>query len=188
MGPATSCLRGARKSRESQIDSAARRATCLAILVIEMADRNDCWRTRTPDNEGLLIVHIGKNLGPKSFEFFQRPRVKVRHASWFAPQRDLSGSHLAISTAQTLPPITARNVCRPRGSPNLNAYPERWVRTIRQECLCRIIPIGEAHLRRARLARPRVRQKLYCAEGSLEEAAALAALSAGLGADLPLPW
>jgi transposase InsO family protein len=36
----------------------------------------------------------------------------------------------------------------PARSPNLNAYAERWVRTIRQECLGRIIPLGEAHLRR----------------------------------------
>jgi putative transposase len=35
----------------------------------------------------------------------------------------------------------------PPRSPNLNAYAERWVRTIRQECLRRIIPLGEAHLR-----------------------------------------
>jgi putative transposase len=35
----------------------------------------------------------------------------------------------------------------PVRSPNLNAYAERWVRTIRQECLRRIIPLGETHLR-----------------------------------------
>jgi transposase InsO family protein len=36
----------------------------------------------------------------------------------------------------------------PARSPNLNAYAERWVRSIRQECLDRIVPLGEAHLRR----------------------------------------
>jgi hypothetical protein len=35
----------------------------------------------------------------------------------------------------------------PARSPNLNAHAERWVRTIRQECLRGIIPLGEAHLR-----------------------------------------
>jgi putative transposase len=34
-------------------------------------------------------------------------------------------------------------------SPNLNAYAERFVRSIKSECLAQIIPIGEAHLRRA---------------------------------------
>ena len=33
-------------------------------------------------------------------------------------------------------------------SPNLNSYAERWVRSIREECLSRIIPLGEKHLRR----------------------------------------
>jgi putative transposase len=37
----------------------------------------------------------------------------------------------------------------PRRSPNLNAYVERWVRSIRSECLDRIVPLGERHLRRA---------------------------------------
>lgn len=37
----------------------------------------------------------------------------------------------------------------PARSPNLNAYAERFVRSIKHECLDRIIPIGEAHLRRA---------------------------------------
>lgn len=35
----------------------------------------------------------------------------------------------------------------PRRSPNLNAYVERFVRSIREECLSRVIPLGERHLR-----------------------------------------
>jgi transposase InsO family protein len=37
----------------------------------------------------------------------------------------------------------------PPRSPNLNAYAERFVRSIKEECLSRIIPIGERHLRHA---------------------------------------
>ena len=33
----------------------------------------------------------------------------------------------------------------PPRSPNLNCYVERWVRSIREECLARIIPLGERH-------------------------------------------
>ncbi|TMA32588.1 MAG: transposase [Deltaproteobacteria bacterium] len=36
----------------------------------------------------------------------------------------------------------------PDRSPNLNAYAERFVRSIRSECLAQVIPIGEAHVRR----------------------------------------
>src|SRR5580658_8800046 len=37
----------------------------------------------------------------------------------------------------------------PARSPNLNAYAERFVRSVRQECLRHIVPLGERHLRRA---------------------------------------
>jgi transposase InsO family protein len=36
----------------------------------------------------------------------------------------------------------------PARSPNLNAYAERFVRSIKQECLRHIVPLGERHLRR----------------------------------------
>ncbi len=39
----------------------------------------------------------------------------------------------------TLPPM----------SPNLNAYAERYVRSVKDECLSRIVPFGEEGLRRA---------------------------------------
>jgi transposase InsO family protein len=35
----------------------------------------------------------------------------------------------------------------PRCSPNLNAFVERFNRSIREECLNRVVPLGEAHLR-----------------------------------------
>ena len=35
----------------------------------------------------------------------------------------------------------------PRRSPNLNAYAERFVRSIKEECLNRVVPLGEGHLR-----------------------------------------
>ena len=37
----------------------------------------------------------------------------------------------------------------PPRSPNLNAYAERWVRSIKEECLSRLILFGEASLRHA---------------------------------------
>jgi len=37
----------------------------------------------------------------------------------------------------------------PPRSPNLNAYVERWVRSVKQECLSRLILFGEASLRHA---------------------------------------
>ena len=37
----------------------------------------------------------------------------------------------------------------PARSPNLNAYAERWVRSVKEECLSRLILFGEASLKRA---------------------------------------
>jgi len=40
------------------------------------------------------------------------------------------------------------NIVRlPSRSPNLNSYAERWIRSVRAECLSRVIPLGERHLR-----------------------------------------
>jgi putative transposase len=42
-----------------------------------------------------------------------------------------------------------KRVSLPPRSPNLNAYAERWVRSIKEECLARVILFGEASLRHA---------------------------------------
>ena len=42
-----------------------------------------------------------------------------------------------------------KRVPLPPRSPNLNAYAERWVRSIKEECLSRLILFGEASLRHA---------------------------------------
>jgi len=42
-----------------------------------------------------------------------------------------------------------RTLQLPAHSPNLNAYAERWVRSVKQECTSRLIFFGESSLRRA---------------------------------------
>jgi transposase InsO family protein len=42
-----------------------------------------------------------------------------------------------------------RVVLTPARAPNANAYAERFVRSMKEECLDRLIPIGEGHFRRA---------------------------------------
>jgi putative transposase len=41
-----------------------------------------------------------------------------------------------------------KTVRLPARSPNLNSHTERWIGSLRAECLSRIIPLGERHLRR----------------------------------------
>ena len=49
----------------------------------------------------------------------------------------------------TLPPVDVTPLRRPARAPNLNAYTERFVRTIKDSCLERMVLIGEGSLRRA---------------------------------------
>lgn len=42
-----------------------------------------------------------------------------------------------------------RTVRLPARSPNLNAYAEGFVRSIKSECIAQIVPLGERHLRRS---------------------------------------
>jgi hypothetical protein len=37
----------------------------------------------------------------------------------------------------------------PARSPNMNAYAERWVRSVKEECLSKVVLFGEGSLRRA---------------------------------------
>jgi transposase InsO family protein len=59
-----------------------------------------------------------------------------RDAKWSAAVRARLGE-AGIRVLQT-----------PYGAPNANAYAERFVRSIKEECLDRVIPFGEGHLRR----------------------------------------
>ena len=59
-----------------------------------------------------------------------------RDTKWSTPVRQLL-HEAGIRAVQT-----------PYRAPNANAYAERFVRSIREECLDRVIPLGERHLRR----------------------------------------
>ena len=52
---------------------------------------------------------------------------------------------------QLLTMAGTRTIRTPACAPNCNAYAERFVRSIKDECLNRIVPLGERHLRRARV-------------------------------------
>ena len=54
-----------------------------------------------------------------------------------------------MSHQKILEPASVKTVKLPARSPNLNAYAERFVRSVKSECLAKIIPLGERHLRRA---------------------------------------
>ena len=53
----------------------------------------------------------------------------------------------SASFRATLSPAGVETVKLPARSPNLNAHAERFVRSIKHECLNRIVPLGKNHLR-----------------------------------------
>ena len=53
-------------------------------------------------------------------------------------------SFRAIIASGQVEPLTL-----PARSPNLNAFAERWVRSVKEECLSKVILLGECSLRRA---------------------------------------
>jgi transposase InsO family protein len=79
-------------------------------------------RTLTAADDGWLVQH--------------RVLICDRDAKWSAPVRRRLGE------------AGIRVVLTPYRAP-ANAYAERFVRSINEECLDRLIPIGERHFRRA---------------------------------------
>jgi hypothetical protein len=68
------------------------------------------------------------------------------HSRYLIHDRDPLFSQAFRGTLESAGVIPIR---LPRRSPNLNAYAERFVRSIKSECLAQVVPIGERHLRRA---------------------------------------
>ena len=79
-------------------------------------------RTLTAADDGLLIQH--------------RFLICDRDTKWSA------------SVRARLDEAGIRVVLTPYRAPNANAYAERFVRSIKEECLNRVIPLGQGHLRR----------------------------------------
>jgi putative transposase len=79
--------------------------------------------------------------------------VVDRRVGWVAPSRaaevicdrDPKWSH---AVEQWLGTAGVRVVRTPPSAPNCIAYAERFVRSVKEECLDRIVPLGERHLRR----------------------------------------
>jgi hypothetical protein len=60
-----------------------------------------------------------------------------------------SGSEVDHAMEELLASCGVRVVRTPAAAPDCNAHAERFVRSIKEECLERLVPVGEWHLRRA---------------------------------------
>jgi transposase InsO family protein len=92
---------------------------------------------RQPDGE--WMKQIARNLTDADEGFLNEARYLIHDRD---PLFTRSFTELLESSDVSTVKLPAR-------SPDLNAYAERFVRSIKSECLAQIIPLGEHHLRKA---------------------------------------
>ncbi len=109
----------------------------MVFFVIELSTRRVTIAGVAPDPNGSWMNQVARNL-TDCFDGFLVGKRYLIH------DRD------PLYTAQFVETLAAASVCcvkLPAKSPNLNAYAERWVRSIKSECLDRMIFFGGKHLR-----------------------------------------
>jgi putative transposase len=112
--------------------------TFYTVFVIDLASRRVQIVGSTPHPDEVFMRQVGRTLTAEDEGFLVGHRVLIcdRDAKWSMPVRTRLGD-AGIRVMQT-----------PYQAPNANAYAERFVRSIKEECLSRVIPLGEHHLRR----------------------------------------
>ena len=93
--------------------------------------------TRHPDGD--WMEQVARSATQESWGYLNRCRY-VLH------DRDTKfcASFRSVLAAAGVKPIRL-----PAKSPNLNAYAERWVRSVKQECLSKLVLLGEGPLQRS---------------------------------------
>ena len=112
--------------------------TYYTVFVIDLASRRVQIVGSTPHPDDLFMRQVGRTLTAADEGTLVGHRVLIcdRDAKWSAPVRE------------RLDNAGFRVVQTPFQAPNANAYAERFVRSIKEECLNRVIPFGECHLRK----------------------------------------
>ena len=110
--------------------------TYYTVFVIDLASRRVQILGSTPHPEALFMHQVVRTL---TMDDAAPGRVLIcdRDQKWSGEVR------------RGLQDAGIRMVRIPERAPNANAYAERFVRSIKEECLDRMIPIGEQHFRRA---------------------------------------
>ena len=112
--------------------------TYYTVFVIDLATRRVQIVGSTPHPDEAFMRQVGRTLTVADDGVLVSRCVLIydRDAKWSASVRARLGE------------AGIRVVHTPYQAPNANAYAERFVRSIKYECLNRVIPFGERHLRR----------------------------------------
>ena len=113
--------------------------TYYTLFVIELHSRRVSIVGSTPDPDEAFVLQVVRQLTASGEGVLDGHRVLIsdRDRKWSLAVRDLL-ERSGVRVIQT-----------PFRAPNCNAHAERFVRSVKEECLDRLIPLGERHLRRA---------------------------------------
>jgi transposase InsO family protein len=113
--------------------------TYYTVFVIDLASRRVQIIGSTPHPNDLFMRQVGRTLTAADDGRLRAHGVLIcdRDRKWSEEVRQL------------LREAGIREVQTPLQAPNANAHAERFVRSIKEECLDRMIPLGEHHLRSA---------------------------------------
>jgi putative transposase len=111
----------------------------LVFFVIDLSTRRVEIAGIVPVPNGLWMRQVARNLVDDLSGFFKGKRFLIHDRDPLYTR----GFHEILGYAGVAP------VRLPPKSPNLNAYAERFVLSIKSECLDRMVMLGERHLRRA---------------------------------------
>ena len=112
--------------------------TYYTVFAIDLASRRVQILGSTPHPEALFMQQVVRTL--------TMAEAGVMGTSVLICDRDRKWSG---DVRRRLKDAGIRVILIPQRAPNANAYAERFVRSMKEECLDRLIPIGERHFRRA---------------------------------------
>jgi hypothetical protein len=113
--------------------------TYYVLFFIHLESRRICLSgvTRRPDQE--WMEQMARNITMESTGFLTNCRYLLH-------DRD---TKYCISFRELIEAEKVKALALPPKSPNLNAFAERWVRSVKEECLSKLILFGEPSLKRA---------------------------------------
>lgn len=132
--PGTGHPDGPRPAGRSAVLTTAALRTYYVLFLIEIETRRIVLWSLSDAPDGAWTAQQFRNL---SLIDEEPPRYLLH-------DRD---SKLTTHEDALLGEVGSKVIRLPVRSPNLNAYAERWVRTVREECWDRVIVLNESHLR-----------------------------------------
>jgi putative transposase len=109
------------------------------LFFIQLETRRVCLAGITPYPDQQWMEQQARNMTMKDWGF-------LAHSRYLLHDRD---GKFCPMFREVIRAGKVRPLKLPARSPNLNAFAERWVRSVKEECLSRLILFGENSLRRA---------------------------------------